>query len=151
MTERLPTRLLAVAVGAGAVDQLSKLVIRAVLAVGEQHHLGLGIGLVRLERTEAGSITATFVVGGIFVLAGLLGARLERPGPPTWLAGGLLVGGAVSSFVELAISGDTMAWLALPLHAVVSLAYLEMLAGATGLFFHIGQARRRSRSVVTNG
>jgi len=146
-------RLVTVAIGAAAADQATKLLIRATLTADEHRHLALGIGLTRIERTEAGSATGTYVVAALLVLAALIGALLDRPRrtPATWLTGGLLIGGAGSSFVELAVTGSTTVWLTLPLHAVVSLSYLEMLAGALGLFFHIGRSRRRpGRPALTN-
>lgn len=148
MTTRAPIgRLFGVVVGAAAIDQGAKLLVRQTLAVGDHQHLVLGFGLAHIQRTSVRSITITLVVASVLVIAALVGWawRAGHPQPirSTWLAGGLLVGGAASSFLERASSGSTTEWLSLPVGPVISLAYIEMLAGASALFFVVGASRRR--------
>lgn len=64
-----------------------------------------------------------------------------------WLAAGLLIGGAASNLLERALSGTTTEWASLPLAPPLCLADLEMLAGATLLFFLAGASRSRNQRV----
>jgi lipoprotein signal peptidase len=139
-------RLVLVAASAAITDQVTKLIIRAAFVVGEKHHLVASITLVRIQRSNAGSATATFVLAAALVLAALIGFSFSRANTPsrTWLFGGLLIGGAISAFGELVIAGYTTDWLSLPLKSFVSAAYVEMVIGAIGLFFHAGRSRRTS-------
>lgn len=143
------SRLVGVSLAAAAADQATKLVMAAAIRTGDHQTLALGVSLVHSQRTSVRSTTLTLVVAGVLVIAAIGGyaqqARRPRAGRTTWLAGGLLIGGAASSFLERAISGSTIEWLSLPVGPAISLAYVEMLLGASALFFGIGAARHRGQ------
>jgi lipoprotein signal peptidase len=148
-TQQFIGRLTAVTVGAGAADQATKLLVSAAVPAANHLRLALGIQLVHVQRASFRSTTLTVILTVVLVISALAGwswqARRPKSLRRTWLAGGLLVGGAASSFLERAISGSTTEWLSLPFGPAISLAYIEMLAGASALFFVLGASRHRLR------
>jgi len=143
-------RLASVVICAVVADWGTKAVARVLVPRDRHRALVLGFKLVHLQRAGPRSWAITLVVGAVLILAACggwwWGSRRSRRAPPIWLWGGLLIGGAASSLLERAVVGSTTEWLYLPGVSAVSLAYAEMLVGATGLFFALGVSRYESSS-----
>jgi len=140
-------RLVAVAVIALAADCATKAIARSAVQPGGHRRLVPGVVLVHLQRTGLPS-GFTLAAALLMITAAAVG-RIWHPCRPErslslWLPAGLLVGGAASNLLERAMSGATTEWISLPLAPPVCLADLDMLVGATLLFFIAGASRHRA-------
>lgn len=140
-------RLIAVTGTAVATDWATKAAVRSAVQPGGHRRIVLGLELVHFPRK--GLPSGFTLAAAVLIVAAAASGRIWRPHHPKrplslWLPAGLLIGGAASNLAERAMSGATTEWISLPFAPPFCLADLEMLAGATLLFFIAGASRHRT-------
>jgi signal peptidase II len=106
-----------------AADQISKVIVRGNIQPGERHQVLPGVHLVR--------------VGNEGLAFGLLN------GSSTWLATGLLLGGAAGNIIDRVSHGAVTDWIKLPHWPAFNVADVAITAGVIALVFAIDAPKDR--------
>ncbi len=125
------------ATGTFAVDQATKLGVRAGIHPGERIDLVVGAGLVRARNEGIAfglfpgnrAVVATLTVVALVVIAAAL-VRLAPQSLPVAVGGGLLVGGSVGNLVDRLIHGGVTDFIDLPAWPAFNVADIGIVVGA---------------------
>jgi signal peptidase II len=120
-----------------ALDQVTKLIIRAGLDAGERIDLIAGLRLVRARNEGIAfglfpgnrAVVATLTVVALAVIAGGL-LRLARQSAIVALGGGLLVGGSVGNLLDRLIHGGVTDFIDPPAFPAFNVADIGIVVGA---------------------
>ena len=131
------------------LDQLTKHLVRADIAVGDEHKFFIGVKLVHVRNT--GVAFSLFSGGGGVVLAITLGALAlllvylaRRPDRPwLWLPTGLLIGGALGNLIDRLAHGAVTDFIKLPAWPAFNLADIAITFGVLALLWVLEGPRRR--------
>jgi signal peptidase II len=131
------------------LDQLSKHLVRADIALGDERKFFIGVKLVHVRNT--GVAFSLFSGGGDVVLAITLGALVmllvylaRRPDRPwLWLPTGLLVGGALGNLIDRLVHGAVTDFVKLPLWPAFNVADMAITFGVLALLWVLEGPRRR--------
>ena len=134
-----------------ALDQLSKVLVRNWLELGERHDVVLGIKLVNVRNTGIafGFLAdggALLVVGTAIALLALVTFFVTHSGRPlVWLPTGLLLGGAIGNLLDRAREGSVTDFVKLPHFPAFNVADTAITAGVLALLYVLeGPPRRRA-------
>lgn len=130
-----------VAVTAAGADQLSKALVEANLALGEQVEVLGPLELTRVVNTgiafglAGGGGTAILVltVVALVALLALFGREIDRPG--MWMAVGLLAGGAAGNMIDRVTSGAVTDFIDLPSWPAFNFADIAITCGVALLIW----------------
>lgn len=117
------------------LDQLTKVLVRAEIAPGEQIELLAGVQLVRVGNEgiafglldDAGAAVVLLAAGGFVVLLGYFAATTEREG--LWLPVGLLAGGALGNLIDRVNEGAVTDFIDPPSWPAFNFADVAITAG----------------------
>ncbi len=131
------------------LDQLTKHLVRAGIAVGDERKFFIGVKLVHVRNT--GVAFSLFSGGGGVVLAITLGALAllliylaRRPDRPwLWLPTGLLIGGALGNLIDRLAHGAVTDFIKLPAWPAFNLADIAITFGVLALLWVLEGPRRR--------
>ena len=120
-----------------ALDQLTKLIVRAGIEPGERIDLIAGVGLVRARNEGIAfgffpgnrAVVATLTVVALAVIAGAL-VRLTRQSLAVAFGGGLLVGGSVGNLLDRLIHGGVTDFIDPPAFPAFNMADAGITVGA---------------------
>ncbi len=130
-----------VAVGVVAVDQLSKVIVRAEISRFEQHDLVLGIKLINTRNT--GVAFSMFSGGGplvVIIAFVALGALLaffvtHMHKRLVWLPTGLLLGGAAGNLIDRIRLGAVTDFIKIPHWPAFNIADICVTLGVISLIY----------------
>ena len=120
-----------------AIDQVTKLLVRAEIAPGETIDLFAGVDLVR-GRNEGiafgffpgnRTVVATLTVVALAVIAGAL-VRLTRQSLAVAFGGGLLIGGSVGNLLDRLVHGGVTDFIDPPSWPAFNVADVGIVVGA---------------------
>jgi signal peptidase II len=124
-----------------ALDQGSKAVVNAHVVYGDQVDV---LPLLAITNTQnrgiafglAGGASPALIGVTVVAVVGLLGfLLLQVKGPWIWLAGGLLLGGALGNLADRVREGAVTDFIDLPLWPTFNLADVAIVAGVIALLF----------------
>jgi signal peptidase II len=140
------TFLAAVVIG---LDQLTKALVRADIAIGDTRRFFIGIQLVHVRNT--GVAFSLFAGGGapvlvitliaLVLLVGYLARRPERPW--LWVPTGLLIGGALGNLLDRIVHGAVTDFVKLPLWPAFNVADIAITFGVLAFVWVLEGPRRR--------
>ncbi len=131
------------ALGVLALDQLTKVLVRANVERGEQIALLLGVDLVHVRNTGvafslfSGGGTALVVIP-LVALLGLLAFLLLGPAasrPLVWLPSGLILGGALGNLVDRVRAGAVTDFIDPPYWPAFNVADVAITFGVVALLW----------------
>jgi signal peptidase II len=134
-----PRLALAVCGAVVALDQLTKWIVDSEIARGDQLEL---LPFLALENARNRGIAfglagdaSPLLIGGAVAVVILLMAFLvaQARGPAIWIAGGLLVGGALGNLADRAREGAVIDFIELPAWPTFNLADVAIVAGVAAL------------------
>lgn len=125
------------AIATFAVDQATKLGVRAGIDSGQRIDLIAGVGLVRARNEGIAfglfpgnrAVVATLTVVALAFIAAVL-VRLARQSLAVAIGGGLLVGGSVGNLVDRLIHGGVTDFIDLPRWPAFNVADIAIVVGA---------------------
>ena len=125
------------AVATLAVDQITKVIVRAGIEPGERIDLFFGVGLVRARNEGIAfglfpgnrAVVATLTIVALVIIAGLL-LRLARQTPGVALGGGFLVGGSLGNLVDRLVHGGVTDFIDPPAFPAFNVADIGITFGA---------------------
>jgi signal peptidase II len=131
------------------LDQLTKHLVRADIAVGDERKFFIGVKLVHVRNT--GVAFSLFSGGGGIVLAITLGALAllliylaRRPDRPwLWLPTGMLVGGAVGNLIDRIDSGSVIDFIKLPHWPAFNVADMSITFGVFVLLWVLERPKKQ--------
>jgi signal peptidase II len=140
-----------VAVGAVAVDQAVKALVRTTIERGEEVGLVLGIDLVNVRNTGiafglfagGGALLVLFAVAALAALLVFFARHRDRP--LVWLPTGLLIGGAAGNLIDRAREGAVTDFIDLPAWPAFNLADVAITLGVLALLYVLEGPPRHGR------
>jgi signal peptidase II len=125
------------AIATFAIDQGTKLLVRAGIEPGERIDLIAGVGLVRARNEGIAfgffpgnrAVVATLTVVALAVIAGVL-VRLSRQSLAVAFGGGLLVGGSIGNLLDRLIHGGVTDFIDPPAFPAFNMADTGITLGA---------------------
>jgi signal peptidase II len=124
-----------------ALDQITKQLVDSRVDLGERSEIlpflaiansrnhGIAFGL-------AGGASPLLIAGTVIVVVGLLAfLMLQVHGIAIWIAGGLLVGGALANLSDRVREGAVIDFIDLPVWPTFNLADVAIVAGVVALLF----------------
>jgi signal peptidase II len=131
------------------LDQLTKHLVRADIALGDERKFFIGIKLVHVRNTGVafslfsggGGVVLAITLGALALLLGYLARRPDRPW--LWLPTGLLVGGAVGNLIDRLAHGAVTDFVKLPLWPAFNLADVAITFGVLALLWVLEGPRQR--------
>jgi signal peptidase II len=134
-----------------ALDQASKAIVRANVAVGDRHRVVDGVGIVRVRNdgvafnqlAGGGAIVTIIVAVALIGLLAYFGTHLDKP--LVWLPTGMLLGGALGNVVDRVRDGAVTDFIKLPAWPAFNVADMSITFGVLVLLYVIernGAARR---------
>jgi signal peptidase II len=129
-----------------AIDQGAKALVNGEVAHGDRVHVLPFLAITNTENRGiafglAGGASPALIGLTVVAVVGLLGFLLiQLKGPGIWIAGGLLVGGALGNLADRVRDGGVTDFIDLPLWPTFNLADVAIVAGVIALLFaHEGQ------------
>jgi signal peptidase II len=134
-----------------ALDQATKAVVRASVALGDRNGVLPGVTVVHVRNdgvafnqfAGGGAIVTIIVAGALLALLAYFGTHLEKP--LVWLPTGMLLGGALGNIVDRVRDGAVTDFIKLPAWPAFNVADMSITFGVLVLLYVIerdGAARR---------
>ncbi len=131
------------------LDQLTKHLVRADLAVGDEHKFFIGIKLVHVRNTGVafslfsggGGVVLVITLGALALLLAYLARRPDRPW--LWLPTGLLIGGALGNLIDRLAHGAVTDFIKLPAWPAFNVADMAITFGVLALLWVLEGPRHR--------
>jgi signal peptidase II len=140
------------------LDQLTKRLIARAIAPGERVAVLPGVHLVHTRNRgvafglQAGDQTLVAILVGLALLGLLAYFAIHASRPLTWLATGLLLGGALGNLLDRIRTGSVLDFVQLPLGwPPFNLADAAIVLGVALLLFAIESPRRAAHERVHPG
>lgn len=138
----------ALALAVLGLDQLTKHLIRADIALGDERKFFIGIRLVHVRNTGVafslfsggGGLVLAITLAALALLLGYLARRPDRPW--LWLPTGLLVGGALGNLIDRLSNGAVTDFVKLPLWPAFNVADMAITFGVLALLLVLEGPRR---------
>ena len=125
------------------LDQLTKHLVRAGIAVGDEHKFFIGIKLVHVRNTGVafslfsggGDVVLAITLSALALLLVYLGRRPDRPW--LWLPTGLLIGGALGNLIDRLAHGAVTDFIKFPAWPAFNVADIAITFGVLALVYVI--------------